>query len=73
VVNASPAVAREEYDRLRAILHGAARTGLAAANREGHPDFAAHLRGRIEWVGAGRPARAAKLRELYRAAAATDL
>ncbi|WP_433211876.1 reverse transcriptase family protein [Dactylosporangium sp. CS-047395] len=73
VVNASPAVAREEYDRLRAILHGAARTGLAAANREGHPDFAAHLRGRIEWVGAGRPARAAKLRELYRAAVATDL
>ncbi|WP_433053490.1 reverse transcriptase family protein [Dactylosporangium sp. CS-033363] len=73
VVNESPAAARAEYDRLRAILHGAAHTGLHAANRTGHPDFAAHLRGRIEWVGAGRPARAAKLRELYRAAVATDL
>ncbi|MEU7868148.1 reverse transcriptase family protein [Dactylosporangium sp. NPDC049140] len=73
VVNDSPAVARAEYDRLRAVLHSAARDGLEAANRDGHPDFAAHLAGRIAWVGAGRPARAAKLRELYRAVAATDL
>ncbi|WP_433081460.1 reverse transcriptase family protein [Dactylosporangium sp. CA-052675] len=73
VVNESPAAARDEYDRLRAILHAAARDGLDAANRDGHPDFAAHLAGRIAWVAAGRPARAAKLRELYRAATATDL
>ncbi|WP_433611608.1 reverse transcriptase family protein [Dactylosporangium sp. CA-139114] len=73
VVNDSPAAARDEYDRLRAILHAAARDGLDAANRDGHPDFAAHLAGRIAWVAAGRPARAAKLRELYRAATATDL
>jgi hypothetical protein len=67
VVNARPAVPREEYDRLRAILHNAARDGLAAANRDGHPDFAAHLAGRIAWVSHGSPARAGKLRELYAA------
>ncbi|HTJ38222.1 MAG TPA: reverse transcriptase family protein [Dactylosporangium sp.] len=73
VVNEGPAAPREEYDRLRAILHGAARDGLEAANRDGRADFAAHLAGRIAWVGRGRPARAAKLRELYMAALATDL
>jgi hypothetical protein len=73
VVNERPAAPRADYDRLRAILHAAARDGLAEANRDGHPDFAAHLAGRIAWVGRGRPARAAKLRELYTAAVATDL
>jgi RNA-directed DNA polymerase len=68
VVNERPAAPREDYDRLRAILHAAARDGLAAANRDGHPDFAAHLAGRIAWVAHGRPARAAKLRRLYEAA-----
>ncbi|GIJ72639.1 hypothetical protein Voc01_075560 [Virgisporangium ochraceum] len=64
VVNAAPAVPRAEYDLLRAILHDAARNGLAAANRDGHPDFAAHLAGRVAWVGHRHPARAAKLRRL---------
>ncbi|MEV7231848.1 reverse transcriptase family protein [Polymorphospora sp. NPDC051019] len=68
VVNARPAVPRDEYDRLRALLHNAARTGLAAQNRDGHPDFEAHLAGRIGWVGRDRPARAAKLRALFEAA-----
>jgi RNA-directed DNA polymerase len=72
VVNERPAVPREEYDRLRATLHNAARDGLTAANRDGHPDFAAHLAGRIAWISRGNPARAAKLRELYSAAVATD-
>jgi RNA-directed DNA polymerase len=68
VVNAGPAVPREEYDRLRAILHDAARNGLDAANRAGHADFAAYLAGRVAWVGQGRPARAAKLAALFDAA-----
>ena len=69
VVNseAGPRVARVEYDRLRAVLHDAARSGPAAANREGHDDFRAHLLGRISWVAATSPARAAKLREAYAA------
>jgi hypothetical protein len=68
VVNAAPAVPRVEYDRLRAILHDAARHGIDAANRDGHPDFAAHLAGRVAWVAHRHPARAAKLHRLLAAA-----
>ena len=67
VVNAHPAVPREEYDALRALLHNAARTGLAEQNRDGHPDFRAHVAGRIAWVGYRHPARAAKLAALLSA------
>ena len=68
VVNAAPAVPRAEYDRLRAILHDAARHGVDAANRDGHADFAAHLAGRVAWVAHRHPARAAKLYRLLSAA-----
>jgi RNA-directed DNA polymerase len=61
VVNERPNVPRNEYDRLRAVLHHAARAGPTAANRAGHPDFRAHLLGRISWAGAANPARAARL------------
>jgi hypothetical protein len=64
VVNAAPAVPRREYDALRALLHNAVHTGLDEQNRDGHPDFAAHLAGRIAWVGHHHPSRAAKLRAL---------
>ncbi|MEM9073458.1 MAG: reverse transcriptase family protein [Myxococcota bacterium] len=74
VVNQTPGVSRADYDRLRAILHRCARYGFAAENRDAHPNFAAHLRGRIEWVGRGRPARRAKLLRLWaEASAATEL
>jgi RNA-directed DNA polymerase len=72
VVNVHPAAAREEYDRLRAILHDAATRGLAAANRDNHPDFGAHLAGRVEWVSYRHPTRAAKLRQLLATATATE-
>jgi hypothetical protein len=65
VVNAAPAVPREEYDKLRALLHNAIHSGLDEQNRDGHADFAAHLAGRIAWVGQQHPSRAAKLRALY--------
>jgi RNA-directed DNA polymerase len=65
VVNAGANVPRPDYDRLRAVLHEAATAGPAAANRRGHPDFRAHLEGRIAWAGAGNPARAAKLRRAF--------
>ncbi|MEV4539126.1 reverse transcriptase family protein [Asanoa sp. NPDC049518] len=70
VVNERPLAPRTEYDRLRAILHNAARTGLDAANRTGHPAFAEYLTGRIAWVGQGSPHRAAKLAALLDAARA---
>lgn len=66
VVNSdAPAASRRDHDELRAILHNAARTGPDAQNRAGHPAFREHLLGRIAWVGHGRPARAARLRELF--------
>jgi retron-type reverse transcriptase len=50
VVNERPHVAREEVRRLRAILHGAKRTGLEAQNREGRPNFEAWLRGKLAYL-----------------------
>lgn len=70
VVNARPAAPREDYDLLRAILHDAARHGLDAANRDGHADFAAHLRGRVAWISHRHPTRAEKLQRLLTAALA---
>lgn len=50
VVNDKLGVPREELRRLRAILHRARTTGLAAQNRDGHPDFEAWLRGKLAYV-----------------------
>jgi RNA-directed DNA polymerase len=71
VVNSHPAVPREDYDRLRAILHNAATHGLTAANLDDHPDFAAHLAGRVAWMSYRHPARAAKLNHLLELARTT--
>jgi RNA-directed DNA polymerase len=65
VVNSAPAAPRAEYDALRALLHNCLQTGSEAQNKAGHKDFQAHVRGRIEWIAAGHPGRAAKLRALY--------
>lgn len=62
VVNVAPNVARAEYDRLKAVLHDAARHGPEAANRSGQPEFRAHVLGRIAWIAAVNPARGARLR-----------
>lgn len=61
VVNQHPNVHRRDYDRLRAVLHDAAVNGPAMANRRHHPEFRAHLEGRIGFVQATNPARARKL------------
>jgi len=42
---------RAEVRRLRAILHGARRSGLQAQNREGRPHFEAWLRGKLAYLG----------------------
>ncbi|MGZ6627856.1 MAG: reverse transcriptase family protein [Solirubrobacteraceae bacterium] len=59
VVNVSPNVSRAEYDRLKAILHNAARHGPAS---QGDAADRAHLEGRIAWVASLNPARGEKLR-----------
>lgn len=64
VVNKRPNVPRDVYRRVRAILHQAQKTGLAAQNREQHPNFPLHILGMISWVHMANPDKAKKL---YRA------
>jgi RNA-directed DNA polymerase len=72
VVNtARPSVPRAYLRQLRAVLHNCATHGLASQNREGHPDFAACLRGRVAFVTSVRPDLAESLHAaLVRAGAA---
>ena len=64
VVNSWPAVPRDEYDNLRALLHNCARTGAAEQNGAGHHDFEAHVRGRIARIGETSETRRAKLLDM---------
>ena len=65
VVNEGLSVPRPLRRRLRAILHAAAREGIEAQNREGHPDFAGWLRGQIAQVEYVDPEQGRPLREAY--------
>lgn len=64
VINSHPQVSRRDYDSLRALLHNAIATGAAEQNRRGHPEFRAHIYGRIAWIGATNPTRRNALLEL---------
>ncbi|MGA7204576.1 MAG: reverse transcriptase family protein [Specibacter sp.] len=61
VVNQHTNVPRQEFDRLKAVLHNCVLYGPAGQNRADHPDFRAHLLGRIGWVASVNPVRGAKL------------
>ena len=65
VVNDHLNIDRRIYDRLKATLTNCCRHGLDGQNREGHPDFRAHLRGRVAYVERINPARGARLRALF--------
>ena len=69
VVNEHPNIARDEYERLKAILHNAAVHGPESQNRDGTTDFRAHLLGRIAWVAMLNPHRGLKLRQQFAAIA----
>ncbi|SDR97546.1 reverse transcriptase family protein [Microlunatus soli] len=62
VVNQHTNLRRRDHDRLRAVLHDAIRNGPDAANRDHHPDFRAHLEGRVGWAEQLNPTRGARLR-----------
>ena len=61
VVNERPNVSRHEYEQLKAILHNAARFGPDSQNRAGHPNYKAHLEGRVAYIAMINPARGEKL------------
>src|SRR5262249_21143528 len=67
VVNDKPNLRRAELDLLEAILTNCARRGPSTQNRAGVPSFREHLAGRIAWVHAVNPARAAELRTIFEA------
>ncbi|MEM7707071.1 MAG: reverse transcriptase family protein [Pseudomonadota bacterium] len=66
VVNTKPNCSRQQFDRLKAILHNCAKTGPEAQNHADHPDFGAHLLGRISYVRWLNPDRGEKLLRLWR-------
>lgn len=65
VVNQHTNVPRKEFDRLKAILTNCIRQGPETQNREQHPDFASHLRGRIAHVQQLNPNRGQRLLHLF--------
>lgn len=65
VVNEKPTIARADVERLEAILFNCVRSGPAGQNRDGHPEFRAHLRGRIAYVKSIARSRAERLEELF--------
>ncbi len=58
VVNTAVGLKRDDKRRLRAMLHNAARTGLDAQNRAGHPNFQSYLRGWVAYASMVEPERA---------------
>lgn len=65
VLNVRPNVPRDDFDALKATLHNCLRHGPEGQNRSAHPDFRAHLLGRIAHVATLNPARAARLKGMF--------
>jgi RNA-directed DNA polymerase len=65
VVNDHPAIARTEFDALRATLHNCVRFGSESQRRDQTVDFRSHLLGRIGWVAFVNPQRGARLMSVF--------
>jgi hypothetical protein len=65
VVNDHTNTPRKTFDELKAILHNCAIHGPENQNGAAHPDFRAHLDGRVTWIESVNPARGAKLRQAF--------
>ncbi len=65
VINEKANLPREEFDRLKAILHNCIRYGPASQNRQGLDDFKAHLAGKLAYVRGLNPARGERLQRLW--------
>ncbi len=65
VLNTKQNTGRDEFDRLKAILHNCVLNGPVSENRSNHPDFRAHLLGRINYVRQWNEPRARKLISLF--------
>ena len=65
VVNQRMNVRRDDFDHLKAILTNCVRLGPESQNREAHPNFGAHLDGRIGFVESVNPDKGRQLRTLW--------
>lgn len=65
VVNDRLSTIRPDRDELRALLHNCVVRGPASQNHGQHPDFRAHLLGRIAWAGAVNAAQGSRLRAQF--------
>lgn len=65
VVNRHPNLPRDEFDRLKAILHRCIKHGPSAENRAQHAHWQAYLRGRVAWAMQINPVKAARLALLF--------
>ena len=67
-VNQRPTLSRKELRDLRAILHNAARFGLSSQNRNNHPNFQNHIRGKVAYAAMVDPAKAEALWKAFQRA-----
>jgi hypothetical protein len=65
VVNDKANAPREDFDRLKAMLHRCALDGPISQNRAKVADFRGHLLGHIAWIGRFSPTRKARLMRLF--------
>lgn len=65
ILNKKPNVRRTDYDALKAILHNCRQGDPVSQNRSRHPDFRAHLLGKINYVKQINPQRGTKLLTLF--------
>lgn len=65
VVNEKPNCRRADWEQLKAILYNCTRHGPKSQNVDGHPNYKAHLRGRVAHVSWLNPSRGQKLLRLW--------
>jgi hypothetical protein len=65
VTNQRMNVVRRDFDELKAVLTNCVRLGPENQNREGRPNFRAHLEGRIGFVKMINPAKGDRLRKIF--------
>lgn len=65
VVNEKPNCRRADWDLLKAILHNCGKHGPKSQNVDDHPNFKAHLRGRVAYMQWLSPSRGNKLHQMW--------
>lgn len=64
VLNKHHNLPRQEYDRLKAILHNCVCKGVESQNK-GHPNFYAFLKGKLNYLSMLNPSKAKKLEAMF--------